>query len=187
MAVGAAVQPGGRPLRPEACTQSAEADILSASVLVSEPRAGSPSGAHLFGASLWHHGCMTGLSTTSDGTRIALEELAESVMSDPAWALRALTEYASHAARGTWELVEDDPGLPRPWNTALAAVSCWAADHRGRPRPAWAVACPAMDPPWDPLESLGYTYEASPLSGAVVPPVMLAKGIRLREKDLWTV
>ena len=119
-------------------------------------------------------------------THDAVNELENSMATDPAWAIRVFTEYASNAARGVWDLIDDDPGLPRPWNTTLAAITCWAADHRGEPRPQWAEACPAMDPPWDPLESVGYTYETSPHAHVESLPVMRAKGIRLREKDLWT-
>jgi len=43
-----------------------------------------------------------------------------------------------------------------------------------------------MDPPWDPLESLGVVFDHALLKDEEYLPVMVAKGIRLTENDLWT-
>lgn len=135
---------------------------------------------------LWHYGSMEGMLVVMSSTRDAVDEIRNSAASDPAWAIRVFTEYASNAARGVWDLITVDPGLPRSWNTTLAAITCWAADYQGTPRPKWAEACPAMDPPWDPLESLGVVFDHALLKDEEYLPVMVAKGIRLTENDLWT-
>lgn len=115
---------------------------------------------------------------------LLVRELRSSVDFDPGFAIRLLGDYANYAARGQWPLLDDDPCLPRQWDTAVAAVTCWAAHQSGQDCPQWAQDCPPIVPPWDPAEALGWPPNQNPYSQSV-PPLIAAKGIILAEKDLW--
>jgi len=121
------------------------------------------------------------LAANSVRTDAALADMLASVGSDPGWAIRMLGEYAHHAGLGDWSLASVDPGLPRLWNTAVAAVTCWAAERTNQECPAWARECPPVNPPWAPVEALGIR----PWLNEPIPSVIAAKGILLRERDLW--
>jgi len=100
--------------------------------------------------------------------------------------LRQLSEYTTNAVAGSWNLIEDPPDTgDHRWDTALAALTCWAADVTDRARPAWADEAQPLPTPWAPIESYrSIGTEARSYWLSQTPESIAAKGIVFADREL---
>ena len=102
------------------------------------------------------------------------------------WALRQLSEYTTNVVAGTWCLLEKPPATgSHQWDTALAALTCWAADASRQARPAWADKAQPLPAPWAPIESYrSIGAEARDYWLSQTPQSIAAKGIVFADREL---
>jgi len=102
------------------------------------------------------------------------------------WALGQLSEYTTNVIAGTWGLIEQPPATgDHRWDTALAALTCWAADATRQARPAWADNASPLPTPWAPIESYRLIgAEARDYWLSQTPPSIAAKGIVFADGEL---
>jgi hypothetical protein len=112
-----------------------------------------------------------------------VDAVAESVGSDPGWALRLLLQgrdqsraLSTPVRRAIWGTGSPSHRLPDPWKTLTHAVLRDSA-RDGRPLPRWLVAPSPLAQPWEPLP----VREHRPLDDGLA-----RLGIRVNERELVT-
>jgi hypothetical protein len=117
---------------------------------------------------------------TFDELRTAVQE------HDWDWAIRMLAEYSDGLARQRFSAPRTAPDIPRPWLTALAAITIWASQRLGQPAPRWVADIPAEIPAWSPVDaSMRLSPEARDWIREHTPDAFLNKGILYDARSLF--